>query len=163
MSGPAKAGGVRNGRFSVSNTQDLALFIVGVRVNKVRAVRRWLPVIRALRPMLRELSADPDSGLLGYRTYRQGAREVVVMQYWRGSKELMEFAHGATHRRSWSDFYRLATKGAAVGLWHETYLVPSGRYEAIYGIVPELGLAEFADLVPVRRRNDSAASRLGEI
>jgi hypothetical protein len=153
---------IRNGRFSVANKEDIVLFVFGVRVNKFRSVRKWVPVMRAVRPMLRELSEDSGSGLLGYRTYLRSPRELMVMQYWRTSKQLLDYAHGTTHRRVWTDFYKLATAGASVGLWHEAYVVPAGRYEAIYGIVPELGLAAFADLVPVGRRNDSAAARLGE-
>ncbi|MBD2892457.1 DUF4188 domain-containing protein [Actinomadura nitritigenes] len=152
---------VRNGRFSVKNDQDVVVFLVGIRVNKLRAVRKWVPVIRALRPMLRQAEADTESGLLGYRVLRVGRRETVALQYWRTFDDLMAFADGATHRRAWRDFYALATDGAAVGLWHETYVVPAGRYEAIYGIVPPLGLASFRTLLPVGRRNDGARTRLG--
>ncbi|MFF4412800.1 DUF4188 domain-containing protein [Streptosporangium sp. NPDC001559] len=153
---------VRNGRFSVKNDDEIVLFLVGIRINKIRAVRQWLPMITAMKPMLREASADKDSGLLGYRIQFHGLREMVVIQYWRSTEELMRFAHGETHRRVWKEFYRVATAGAAAGLWHETYVVPPGRYEAIYGMVPPLGLATVRELVPVGRRNDSAATRLGE-
>lgn len=152
---------VRNGRFSVKNDNEIVVFLVGIRVNRFRAVRTWLPVLRALRPMLREAEAA-DSGLLGHRVLRVGGRETAVLQYWRSIDELMAFADGATHRRAWREFYRLATAGAAVGLWHETYVVPAGRYEAIYGIVPPLGLAEFRTMVPIGRRNEGARTRLGE-
>jgi hypothetical protein len=151
---------IRNGRFTVANEQDVVLFTVGVRINKVLAVRRWLPVIRAIRPMLAELTADADSGLLAHRTYLCGPRELVIMQYWQSTKHLLDFSNSAIHRRAWRDFYQHATAGAGVGLWHETYVVPAGRYEAIYGIVPELGLAQFLDLKPIGRRNDGAAARL---
>ncbi|MFG3051489.1 DUF4188 domain-containing protein [Kitasatospora sp. NPDC048239] len=153
---------IRNGRFSVDNKQDITLFVFGIRVNRFRAVGRWLPVLRAMKPMIRELTEDADSGLLGYRTYLQSPRELMVMQYWRSTKELLDYSQGATHRQAWTDFYRLATAGAAVGIWHELYAVPAGRYSAIYGIVPELGLAEFADLKPVGRRNATTVARLGE-
>jgi hypothetical protein len=154
---------IRNGRFSVGNDQEIVVFLIGVRINRVRAVRRWVPVLRAIAPMLREAEADEHSGMLGYRRLRVGWREAVVLQYWQSTDALMTFADGATHRRAWRDFYRLATAGGAVGLWHETYVVPARRYEAIYGIVPPLGLAAFRTLMPIGRRNDSARARLGDL
>jgi Domain of unknown function (DUF4188) len=149
-------------RFSVANTDEVTLFVLGVRVNKFRLPHRWLPVVRALKPMLRELTDDPSLGMLGYRQYRRGLREIVVVQYWKDTKHLLEYSQGATHRTAWTEFYRWASAGSSVGVWHETFVVPAGRYEAIYGFVPEFGLAEFSDLRPILRRNASAAARLGE-
>ncbi len=31
-----------------------------------------------------------------------------------------------------------------VGIWHETYLVPAGQYEAVYSGMPLFGLAKAA-------------------
>jgi hypothetical protein len=133
---------------------------VGVRVNKFWRIREWLPAIAAIRPLLREAAADTDSGLLGYRVQFAWPREVIVIQYWRNPDVLLEFAERPRHRAAWRDFYRLATVAGAVGLWHELYAVPAGRYEAIYGIVPPVGLASFSLLKPVGRRDDGARARL---
>ncbi|WP_242911401.1 DUF4188 domain-containing protein [Actinomadura terrae] len=150
---------IRSGRFSVRNDDEVVLFLVGIRVNRWRAVRKWLPVLRSLRPMLREAVED-GHGLVTYRVQVHGPRELVVVQYWRGVDELMDFSDGATHRAAWRDFYKHASGGAAVGIWHETYVVPAGRYEAIYGIVPPAGLAKVQAMVPVGRRNEGARVRL---
>jgi hypothetical protein len=48
-----------------------------------------------------------------------------------------------------------------VGIWHETYLVRSGGYEAIYGNMPRIGLAAAAGHGPIARRGQSAARRVG--
>jgi hypothetical protein len=48
-----------------------------------------------------------------------------------------------------------------VGIWHETYLVRAGAYEAIYGNLPRIGLAAAGDHVPIARRGQSAARRVG--
>jgi hypothetical protein len=48
-----------------------------------------------------------------------------------------------------------------VGIWHETYLVSAGRYEAIYGNMARIGLAAAAGHVPIARRGQSAARRVG--
>jgi hypothetical protein len=113
--------------------------------------------------MLRELTADPDSGLLYSRTQRYGLREITLLQYWRSADALMEFSHAAMHRRAWRDFYKVASRGTDVGLWHETYVVPPGHYESIYGSVPSSGLAVIHGLTPIGRRTDSARARLGAV
>ena len=48
-----------------------------------------------------------------------------------------------------------------VGIWHETYLVRAGAYEAIYGNMPRIGLAAAGDHVAIARRGQSAARRVG--
>lgn len=152
---------VHYGRWTTGNNSEVTLFVLGIRINKLTAARKWLPVIRALPPMLKELAGEKDSGLIAYRTQIYGLRELTVFQYWNSTKQLFEFAHGTTHRRAWRDFYRSADN-SGVGIWHETFVVPSGRYEAIYGNVPVFGLAVRGGLSPIGRRNDSARSRLGE-
>ena len=48
-----------------------------------------------------------------------------------------------------------------VGIWHETYLVRAGAYEAIYGNMARIGLAAAGDHVPIARRGETAAERVG--
>ena len=49
-------------------------------------------------------------------------------------------------------------------IWHETYLVRAGKYEAVYGNLPPFGLGKAGRLVPVaegktaRERFRAAAS-----
>jgi len=38
---------------------------------------------------------------------------------------------------------------AQTGIWHESYLVRAGQYEAIYGNMPPFGLGKAGRLVPV--------------
>ena len=40
-------------------------------------------------------------------------------------------------------------KADRTGIWHETFLVRAGEYEAIYGNMPPYGLGKAADLVPL--------------
>ena len=64
---------------------------------------------------------------------------------------------------TWAAFNARARKaGAAVGIWHETYAVPAGAIETIYGGVGRpLGLAAVTGEVPVARRGDRAPDRIG--
>jgi hypothetical protein len=111
--------------------------------------------------MLAELSKDKDSGLLGYRL-TLGAGGPLVVQYWSSHEKLYAYAseRNAAHRPAWAAFNRLARKApGAVGIWHETYLVE--RAETIYSGMPVSGLAAATSSVPVARRGETAAERLG--
>jgi hypothetical protein len=46
-------------------------------------------------------------------------------------------------------------------VWHETYRVPAGGYECLYANMPVFGLAAATAHVPVVKRGQSAARRLG--
>ncbi len=37
-----------------------------------------------------------------------------------------------------------------MGIWHETYVVPEGSYESIYGDMPPYGLGKAHGVVPLR-------------
>jgi hypothetical protein len=111
--------------------------------------------------VLAELSKDKDSGLLGYRlTF--GAGGPLLVQYWNSHEQLYHYASDRTaaHRPAWAAFNRRARKApGAVGIWHETYLVE--RAESIYSGMPVSGLAAATSSVPVARRGETAAARLG--
>lgn len=149
------------GRQTAAYDGDLVVFLIGFRVNKLRAWRQWLPVSKAMGPMLRELMADPDSGLLGFRTF-PNLRGVTMVQYWESAEKLQAFANdpGRTHRPAWTNFFKYAYQGNNVGIWHETYVVPAGHTETIYGNMPLTGLGKIAGVIPVNRRGDTAAERL---
>ncbi|ADB36021.1 conserved hypothetical protein [Kribbella flavida DSM 17836] len=152
---------VIEGRQTAAYDGELVVFLIGMRVNKLRAWRQWLPVAKAMGPMLRELSADPGSGLLGFRSF-PGLRSVTMVQYWESVEKLQAFAGDAqrSHRQAWTEFYRQAYKGHNVGIWHETYVVPAGHTETIYGNMPLLGLGKVSGVVPVNSRGRTAAERL---
>lgn len=153
---------VVEGRHTAAYNGEVVVFLIGMRVNSLLKVREWLPVARAMGPMLRELSKDQDSGLLGFRTLPTW-RGVTLIQYWKSVEKLQAFAgdSGRTHRPAWVDFFRNSYKGGAVGIWHETYVVPAGHTETIYGNMPLLGLGRAAGVEPVAKRGETAAERLG--
>ncbi|KEF41881.1 MAG: hypothetical protein ER33_09045 [Cyanobium sp. CACIAM 14] len=39
---------------------DFVVFLIGMRINKIWKVHRWLPVFQAMPRMIRELQADLD-------------------------------------------------------------------------------------------------------
>src|SRR5260370_251188 len=53
------------GRYTAQTDQPFVVFLIGMRINKLRAVRKWVPTVMPMGPMLRELFAHPEKGLLG--------------------------------------------------------------------------------------------------
>jgi hypothetical protein len=140
---------------------ELVVFLIGMRINKPWRPDLWLPAFNAMPRMLAELSKDKESGLLGYRL-TIGAGGPLLIQYWSSHEKLYAYASepNATHRPAWAAFNRRVRKApGAVGIWHETYLVE--RAETFYGGMPVSGLAAATSSVPVARRGETAAERLG--
>jgi len=139
---------------------ELVVFLIGMRINKPWRPDLWFPIFRAMPAMLAELSADPHSGLMGYRlTFGRGGP--LLVQYWSSSEKLYAYARNPTssHRPAWARFNSIARKApGGVGIWHETYLVD--RAETIYMGMPPSGLAAATAAVPVARRGETARERL---
>jgi len=134
---------IRQGKVVVDNAEPAVVFLVGIRINQWRRVRRWLPLLLAMPRMLRELVDDPGSGLAGYRLhFGPGLRQAMVVQYWRSPEELHRFARRAagTHRSAQSRYWWHYGAGAAVGVWHEFLVSPQGAHHGMYGNMPPFGI-----------------------
>lgn len=112
--------------------------------------------------MVRELVSEPDSGLLESRTtLGLGIRNVGFVQYWDSFEELRDYARDSDrlHFPAWQEYY----EDAAVGIWHETYLVDPDEYETVYNNIPPFGLAasEATEIIPAADQHNTAAGRLG--
>lgn len=161
--GGAGIGAIEPGRITHSHDGGLVVFLIGTRINRPLAVRSWWPIATAMPRMLTELYQDKESGLMGHQMYFTPPR-VMLVQYWRSTEQLLAYAHdrGSAHRPAWREYNRAVREGdGAVGIWHETYVVPAGAAEAIYANMPPTGLAAAAGSRPVGARNDSARQRLG--
>ncbi len=99
-----------------------------------------------MRHMLEYLSAHPDKGLLGYE---MGFPTIV--QYWRSFEHLEAFARDKDdpHLEAWRRYWRRVGRSNRTGIWHETYLVREGEYEAVYGNMPPYGLGKAGRLIPL--------------
>ncbi|MFF7021893.1 DUF4188 domain-containing protein [Streptomyces klenkii] len=149
-------------RVTAAAEGDVVVFLIGMRINRWRAVRHWVPALRAMPRMLKELARDEHSGLLGFRQFASGPRNLVVIQYWESREKLLAYAADGSkeHRPAWAAFNRRARGSeGAVGIWHETYVVPAGSYESIYSGMPETGLGKAYGVEPVARRGERAAER----
>jgi hypothetical protein len=139
---------------------DFVVFILGMRINALWKVHRWWPVAKATRGLMRELqAAGPDIGFLGHTGLR-----LIIVQYWRSFDHLEAWARaeGGAHRREWAAFNRaIGNARGDVGMWHETYLVKAGNYEAVYSGMPPFGLGRASELVPATGGWNEARGRLG--
>ncbi|MEU5709272.1 DUF4188 domain-containing protein [Streptomyces flaveolus] len=157
------------GRAMVSRTTadakgEVVVLLIGMRVNRFRAVRLWLPVMLAMLRMLRELEKDPGRGLLAKVLLTASPRTYYVVQYWESKEKLYAYATApdAFHHKAWAAINRKERSGrlrGQVGIWHETYVVPEGSYEAIYGDMPAFGLAAAHGQVPLAARGRYAKDR----
>jgi hypothetical protein len=140
---------------------DFVVFLIGMRVNKPWKPWKWVPAARAMGRMLSELyTAGPEAtGFLGH----QPLGVFNMVQYWRSFDALEAYARAPdeAHRPAWTAFFQRAMDDpTAVGIWHETYAVPAGRYETIYGAMPDWGLAKAARRLPVGD-GEQARDRIG--
>ncbi len=141
---------------------DFVVFLIGMRVNRIWKIHKWFPVFLAVRRVLRELEAHPESGFLGY--FGAGRhRSLLTVQYWRSFEHLESYARSQDHQHwpAWMAFNkRTGNTRGDVGLWHETYQVHAGEYETVYSGMPPFGLGKVAHLIPVTGRRASARGRL---
>lgn len=139
---------------------DFVVFLIGMRINRSLKIRKWLPAFLAMPRMLKELEAAPEEvGFLSHNGLSLGG----IVQYWLSFDHLEAYARSPDHRHfpAWKAFNaRMRASRGDVGIWHETYLVKAGMYEAVYSGMPPFGLARAAELVPVTGKRDTARSRL---
>jgi hypothetical protein len=130
------------GRRALGPGRPLAVFLIGLRVNRWHRPDAWGPALAAMGPMLSELYRDPESGFLSHRTTLT-ARGPLMVQYWRSAADVMRYARAQdrAHRPAWQAFHARARRApGAVGIWHELYDVAAGAGHATYVDMPSLGL-----------------------
>lgn len=150
------------GRMTHRHEGELVAFHIGMQINRWWRPDLWLPVFFAMPGMLRELSENPESGMLGFQLLF-GRGGPFVVQYWSSTDKLYAYAAdpAAQHRPAWTRFNQRARRApGAVGIWHETMLI--ARAESVYVSTPPMGLAAATDVVPVGPRHERARARLSD-
>jgi hypothetical protein len=149
----------RQGRHAGEIDGDFVVFLIGTRPELRHPVRylRDIGGRRGMGHMLKYLSERPEKGLLGYEFGFP-----LIVQYWRSFEHLEAFAKddGDPHLAAWRNYWRRVGSANRAGIWHETYLVRAGEYEAIYANMPPFGLAKAGRMVPLKG-SSSARSRVG--
>ena len=149
---------VHQGRWVGEIEGDFVVFLIGARFQPLHFMRsvRDLGGRRGMKHMLDYLTQHPEKGLLGYQLGLP-----VIVQYWRSFEHLEAFASDKDdpHLAAWRNYWRRVGKQPRTGIWHETYLVRAGEYEAFYGNMPAFGLGKAGMLKPAAEA-DNARERL---
>lgn len=150
------------GRFTAKADGDFVVFLIGMRINRFWALHKWLPVARAMGPMLRTLQEHPEKGFLSAEGFFNG-RIFMLVQYWRSYEDLETFARNPSdpHLAAWQAFHKAVGDDGSVGIWHETYPVAANGYECIYGNMPRFGLANAFEHLPITPATRTARQRMG--
>ena len=151
---------VINDRMCAQVDGEVVVFLIGMRINKLWKIHKWLPVALAMPRMLKELEKNPDLGFLGAHTWF--SRTVIVLQYWRSVEDLQAYAKNRdrAHLPAWAAFNKAVGKEGDVGVWHETYRTRAGDYETVYVNMPLFGLGKATKVVTATGRRESAAGRI---
>jgi hypothetical protein len=155
---------VMPGRFTAQIDESFVVFLIGLRVNQFWSLSKWVPVAQAIGPMLKTLYLYPEKGFLGAEQFfRFFPISTLMVSYWRSYEALEHFARSPAepHLEAWSRFNQAIGSDGSVGIWHETYVIQPGQYEAIYGNMPIFGLAAATQHVPITTKRDTARRRLG--
>jgi len=153
---------LRNERLTAQIEDQVVVFLIGLRINYFWKVHKWLPVVRAMTRMIREIEDDADSGFLGVERF--GGNPSVMVQYWRSFEHLEAYAvdKNREHRPAWAAFNKMVASNGDVGIWHETDRVRPGDFECVYNNMPLFGLAKATRAVPATGRQESAPDRMKE-
>jgi Domain of unknown function (DUF4188) len=149
---------IRQGRWTAKVEGDFVVFVIGARLQKTRPLRSLRDLgefNHGMRAMLGHLGAHPEKGMLGYQALGFSS----FAQYWRSFDHLERFARDDDdpHLATWRAYWKRVGRTDRTGIWHETYLVRAGEYEAVYGNMPPTGLAKATELVPLSE--DATARR----
>ncbi len=128
------------GRHSAKLEGDFVVFLIGARINSLRKALKFIPVGRAMGRMQAEVLADPSHGCLHIENWF--GRTSISVQYWRSFDDLERYSRSrdAEHLPAWTAFNKTIRDSGDIGIWHETFKVRAGEYEAIYGNMHRFGL-----------------------
>jgi hypothetical protein len=148
------------GRVTAAVDGEFVVLLIGMRVNRLRNVRRTWRLFGAMSRMIRELTADPATGYLGGESWF--GNPTIMVQYWRSFDHLERYARDRDHehRPAWAEYNRILRSGAEVGVWHEAYRVRPGDFETVYNNMPPFGLARAAMAIEATGPRETAAGRL---
>jgi len=153
---------IHRGRFTADYDQPFVVFVIGMRINRIWQFWKWFPVALAMPRMLKALREHPEKGLLGI-TQHVSWRTVTSIQYWKSFDHLERFARDKDdpHLEPWRQFNKKVRDTNAVGVFHETFMVPARQFEAIYVNMPEYGLARATARVDASGKRETARRRIG--
>ena len=139
---------------------EFVVFLIGLRINKLWKLHKWLPVANAMPKMLKELYQNPELGFISHESWI--GRTTLMVQYWKSFEQLENYAKSksSSHLPAWAEFNKKVGRNGDVGIWHETYLSQKGKYECVYNNMPKFGLAKVGVHIPATGKFKSARDRI---
>jgi hypothetical protein len=153
---------INKGRWTARVDGDFVVFLIGAELRDADQAGPVAQLLVSMVDMLTELEQDPTKGLLGYQVY--GDVGGVIVQYWRSFEALESYAKNpdARHAPVWRAWNKLSEgEVGCAAIWHETYEVSAGRYEALYQNMPVTGLQKAGSALTVTAARASARERVG--
>ena len=157
----SRAASIIDGRHQADLDGQVVVFPIGMKINRLWAVHRWLrPTVDTAR-MWWHLQRNRPQGYLGGYLFVY-ARGVGMMQYWRDFDALEAFSRDDSqpHLKAWRQLVHQTADDQTFGYWHETYVVDASTAETIYGSMPPFGLSEAVGHAPIGGRSETARGRL---
>ena len=149
------------GRFTAkAPSETTAVFLIGLRINTLRGLRRSGPVVTAMPRMLTYLAKHQESGLLGFGSWL--GRTTMLVSYWRSAEDVQRFAADpdAPHAAAWREFNARIGAGRDIGVWHELYTITPGHFEGVYVNMPAFGMAAAGEHLPVGQGMRTSKQRM---
>jgi hypothetical protein len=148
--------GVNRQTVNLSEFPDLIVIYLGMRVRKVRGLRK---LVQTGRQVQAGVAQGPDGLLLHENLlFSLLPPHFGMRQYWRDLDALERWTRELPHQQWWKDFLR---DSDGTGFWHETYFMRGGMEAIFDDIEKPIGMMSFAPLEKARGRMFSARSRLG--
>ena len=149
-------------RMTAETDKDFVVFLIGMRINKLWKIQKWLPVAQAMPRMINELYKNPDSGFISHEQWF--GRTTIMVQYWKSFEHLESYAKSkaSNHLPAWAAFNRKISNNGDVGIRHETYLAKLGAFESVYNNMPKFGLAKAMNSVPAVGKYKTANDRINQ-
>lgn len=147
-------------RMTARMETEFVVLLIGMRVHRLRNIRRTWRIFGAMSRMIRELTNDPAAGYLGGESWI--GNPTIMIQYWRSFEHLEGYARAQDrqHRPAWAAFNRMLQHGGEIGVWHEAYRVRPGDFETVYNNMPPFGLGRATTMVAASGPRETAAGRL---
>lgn len=140
---------------------DFVVFMTGMRIKHLWKIHKWWGNFKAMMSIMPVLFSNEAYGALGCHAW-VSLRGPLLVAYFRSFEQLEYFANdrNAPHAEAWRAYFKRMGKKGDVGLWHETFLVKAGEYEAAYAFMPEpTGLGAASNWVPISAKGDRAKQR----
>jgi len=82
--------------------EEFVVFLIGMRINKLWKIHKWLPLTLAMPKMISELYNNPDIGLISHEQWF--GRTTIMVQYWKSFEHLESYAKNKNkhHLPVWS-------------------------------------------------------------